>query len=166
MWRWMAEAILAGVLLGTAARLAMRVLAWLAGSAGGFSRGGSVEIVVFGALLGAPIALALFLLRQWRGWTHPWIGLWTALALYIGALARPSPSAQAALASSPLPGWQVLLIFGLVFFAFGLWIDLARARGIDCAGCREGPSQLSACGVARVKGAMTASKVSPDAVTI
>lgn len=124
MWRWMAEAILAGVLLGTAARLAMRVLAWLAGSAGGFSRGGSVEIVVFGALLGAPIALALFLLRQWRGWTHPWIGLWTALALYIGALARPSPSAQAALASSPLPGWQVLLIFGLVFFAFGLWIDL------------------------------------------
>lgn len=122
--RWIAEAILAGVLLGTAARLAMRVLAWLAGTGGGYSRGGSVEIVVFGALLGAPIALAIVLLRQWRGWRHPWIGLWTALALYIGALARPSPSAQGALAASPLPGWQVLLVFGLVFVAFGLWIDV------------------------------------------
>lgn len=122
--RWMAEATLAGVLLGAAARLAMRVLAWLAGTSGGYSRGGSVEIVVFGALLGTPIALAVMLLRQWRGWRHPWVGVWTALALYIGALARPSPSAQAALASSPLPGWQILLIFALVFVAFGLWIDL------------------------------------------
>lgn len=122
--RWIAEAILAGVLLGTAARLAMRVLVWLAGSGGGFSRGGSVEIVVFGALLGTPIALAIMLLRQWRGWRHPWIGVWTALALYISALARPSPSAQAALAASPLPGWQILLVFGLVFVGFGLWIDL------------------------------------------
>jgi protein-S-isoprenylcysteine O-methyltransferase Ste14 len=102
----------------------MRVLVWLAGTGGGFSRGGSVEIVAFGALLGAPIAMAILLLRQWRGWPYPWIGLWSALALYIGALARPSPSAQAALASSPLPGWQIVLTFGLVFLAFGLWIDL------------------------------------------
>jgi protein-S-isoprenylcysteine O-methyltransferase Ste14 len=122
--RWIAEAILAGGLLGAAARLAMRALAWLAGTSGGYSRGGSVEIVVFGALLGAPIALAIVLLRQWRGWRHPWIGLWIALALYLGALARPSPSAQAALASSPLPAWTILLVFGLVFVAFGLWIDL------------------------------------------
>jgi protein-S-isoprenylcysteine O-methyltransferase Ste14 len=122
--RSIAEALLAGVLLGTAARLAMRVLAWLAGTSGGYSRGGSVEIVVFGALLGAPIALAILVLRQWRGWRHPWIGLWTALALYIGALARPSPSAQAALSASALPGWQILLVFGLAFVAFGLWIDV------------------------------------------
>ena len=122
--RWSAEAIVAGVLLGTAARLAMRVLVWLAGGAGGFSRGGSVEIVVFGALLGAPIALAVFAVRQWRGWQHPWVGVWTGLALYLAAVARPSPSAQSALAASALPGWQIFLIFGLVFVAFGLWIDL------------------------------------------
>jgi protein-S-isoprenylcysteine O-methyltransferase Ste14 len=122
--RWIAEAILAGVLLGAAARLAMRVLAWLAGTGSGFSRGGSVEIVVFGALLGAPLALAVFGIRGWRRWRHPWVGVWTALGLYIGALARPSPSAQAALAASPVPGWQILLLFGLVFLAFGLWIDL------------------------------------------
>lgn len=122
--RWTAEAILAGVLLGATARLAMRVLAWLAGSAGGFSRGGSVEIVVFGALLGAPLALAVFVVRQWRAWRHPWIGVWTGLALYLAAVARPSPSAQSALAASPVPGWQIFVLFGLVFLAFGVWIDL------------------------------------------
>ena len=120
----MAEAILAGVLLGTAARLAMRVVVWLAGSTGGFSRGGSVEIVVFGALLGTPVALAIFTVRQWRGWQHPWVGVWTGIALYLAAVARPSPSAQSALATSPVPGWQIVLLFGLVFVIFGLWIDL------------------------------------------
>jgi protein-S-isoprenylcysteine O-methyltransferase Ste14 len=122
--RWLAEALLAGVLLGAAARLAMRVLAWLAGSSGGFSRGGSVEIVVFGALLGAPVAFAVFGIRQWRRWGHPWVGVWTGLALYLAAVARPSPSAQSALAASPLAAWQILLVFGLVFLGFGLWIDL------------------------------------------
>ena len=122
--RWIAEAIVAGVLLGTAARLAMRVLVWLAGGGGGFSRGGSVEIVVFGALLGAPIALAVFAVRQWRGWRHPWVGVLAALALYLAAVARPSPSARSALAASSLPGWQIFLVFGLVFLAFGAWIDL------------------------------------------
>lgn len=132
--RMLVEAVIAGALLGATARLAMRVLAWLAGGQGGFSRGGSVEIVVFGALLGAPVALAVFALRRWRGWSHPWVGVWTAAALYLGALVRPSPSAQSALAASPLPGWVILGVFGLVFVAFGLWIDLrwralSRRRG-------------------------------------
>ena len=121
--RWVAEAIVAGILLGVVARLAMRVLAWLSGSAGGFSRGGSVEIVVFGALLGAPVALAVFGIRQWRGWQHAWVGVWTALAIFAAAVVRPSPSAQSALAASALPSWQILAIFALVFGAFGLWID-------------------------------------------
>ncbi len=121
--RWIAEAVVAGVVLGVTARLAMRALAWLAGSTGAFSRGGSGEIVVFGALLGAPIALAVFALRQWRGWHHPWVGVWASLALFAVAVARPSPSARSALAASVLPGWQVLLVFGLVFLVFGLWID-------------------------------------------
>ena len=122
--RLVAEAVLAGVLLGTAARVAMRVLVWLAGTAGGFSRGGSVEIVVFGAILGAPVALAVLAIRQWRGWQHPWVGVWTALTLYLAAVARPSPSAQDALASSPLPAWQIVFVFGTAFLAFGLWIDM------------------------------------------
>ncbi|MBK5297535.1 MAG: hypothetical protein JJE40_10285 [Vicinamibacteria bacterium] len=49
---WCVEALGAGLLLGIGARLAMRVLSWLARTASGFSTGGSVEIVVFGALLG------------------------------------------------------------------------------------------------------------------
>ena len=132
--RMLAEALVAGALLGAMARMAMRLLAWLAGGEGGFSRGGSVEIVVFGALLGAPVALAVFALRRWRGWSHPWVGVWTALALYLAALARPSPSAQSALAASPLPEWAILGVFGLVFVAFGAWIDLrwrALARAVS-----------------------------------
>jgi protein-S-isoprenylcysteine O-methyltransferase Ste14 len=121
--RWVAEAVVAGVVLGAAARLAMRVLAWLSGTAGGFSRGGSVEIVVFGALLGAPVALAVFGIRQWRRWEHAWVGVWVGLALYLAAVVRPSPSAQSALAASPLAGWQIFAIFGAVFLAFGAWID-------------------------------------------
>lgn len=128
---WLAEAVVAGLLLGLGARLVMRGLAWLSGSPGGFSRGGSVEIVVFGAMLGAPIALAVFAIRQWRRWEHAWIGVWVALALYLGAAARPSPSARSALAASPLAPWQIFLAFGLVFLAFGAWIDLRwhRATG-------------------------------------
>jgi protein-S-isoprenylcysteine O-methyltransferase Ste14 len=124
---WAIEAAGAGLLLGAGARGAMRLLAWMSGSTG-FSRGGSVEIVIFGALLGAPVALAILLARQWRGWTHPWVGLWTALALFAAAVARPSPSAAQALASSPLSRWTVLAVFGGVFALFGLWIDLRWRR--------------------------------------
>jgi hypothetical protein len=120
---WVLEALVAGLLLGCGARVAMRVLSWLAGTPAEFSSEGSVEIVVFGTLLGAPFALAVFLLRRWRGWTHPWVGLWASLAVFGALAARPSPSAQSALAASPLPGVAIVLVFGLLFALFGLWID-------------------------------------------
>ena len=124
---WFIEALVAGFLLGCGARVAMRVLSWLAGTAAEFSTGGSVEIVVFGTLLGAPLALGVFLLRNWRGWTHPWVGLWTSLGIFAALAARPSPSAQSALAASPVPGAAIVLVFGALFALFGLWID-ARWR--------------------------------------
>lgn len=124
---WFVEALVAGLLLGFGARVAMRVLSWFAGTSAEFSTGGSVEIVVFGTLLGAPLALGVFLLRRWRGWTHPWVGLWTSLGVFAALAARPSPSAQSALAASPLPGAAIILIFGVLFAVFGLWVD-ARWR--------------------------------------
>ena len=108
----------------------MRALSWLAGAPSGFSTGGSLEIVVFGTLLGAPIALAVFGLRQWRRWAHPWVGLWTSLLLFAALAARPSPSARSALAASPLPGWTILLIFAVLFALFGLWIDVRWHRRV------------------------------------
>jgi protein-S-isoprenylcysteine O-methyltransferase Ste14 len=125
---WLFESVLAGVLLGFGARFAMRVLAWLSGTPGGYSSGGSIEIVVFGTLLGAPLALAIFGLRQWCAWSHPWVGLWTSLVLFSALTLRPSPSAKSALAASPLAGWQILLVFGVLFAAFGLWIDVRWHR--------------------------------------
>ena len=124
---WFLEALVAGFLLGCGARVAMRVLSWLAGTSAGFSTGGSIEIVAFGMLLGVPLALAVFLLRTWRGWTHSWVGLWTSLGVFGALAARPSPSAQSALAASPLPGAAIFLMFGVLFALFGLWID-ARWR--------------------------------------
>ena len=124
---WFFEALVAGLLLGCGARLAMRVLSYLAGTAAEFSTGGSVEIVVFGTLLGTPLALVVFLVRNWRGWTHPWVGLWVSLGIFATLAARPSPSAQSALAASPVPGVVILLVFGALFASFGLWID-ARWR--------------------------------------
>ncbi len=120
---WFLEALVAGFLLGCGARVAMRVLSWLAGTRAGFSTEGSVEIVVFGTLLGLPIALGVFVLRNWRGWTHRWVGLWTSLGIFVALAARPSPSAQSALAATPLPGAAIVLVFGVLFALFGLWID-------------------------------------------
>ena len=124
---WTIEAVAAGLLLGAGARAAMRLLAWMSGPTG-FSRDGSLEIVMFGALLGAPVALAIFLVRQWRGWSQAWVGLWTALVLFAAAAVRPSPSASEALVSSRVPLWAVLAVFGGVFALFGLWIDLRWRR--------------------------------------
>ena len=120
---WFVEALVAGLLLGCGARIAMRVLSWLAGTASAFSTGGSVEIVVFGTLLGTPLALAVFVIRNWRGWTHPWVGLWVSLGIFATVAARPSPSAQSALAASPVPGVVIVLVFGALFALFGVWID-------------------------------------------
>ncbi len=134
---WFLEALVAGFLLGCGARVAMRALSWLAGTPAEFSSEGSVEIVVFGTLLGAPLALGVFLLRNWRGWTHPWVGLWTSLGVFAALAARPSPSAQSALAASPLPGPAIALVFGVLFSLFGLWIDarwrVRRGHGVGRA---------------------------------
>ena len=139
---WFFEALVAGLLLGCGARLAMRVLSWLAGTASEFSTGGSVEIVVFGTLLGTPLALGLFLLRHWRGWTHPWVGLWVSLGIFATLAARPSPSARSALAASPVPGAVIVLVFGALFALFGLWIDARwRVRGRRPAG-PDGQSRM------------------------
>ena len=136
-FRWFLEALVAGLLLGCGARIAMRVLSWLAGTAAEFSTEGSVEIVVFGTLLGFPIALCVFLLRNWRGWTHPWVGLWTCVGVFVAVAALPSRSAQSALAASPLPGAAIVLVFGVLFALFGLWIDVRwrvrRGHGVGQA---------------------------------
>lgn len=136
VFTWFLEALVAGFLLGCGARLAMRVLSWLAAGPAGFSTGGSVEIIVFGTLLGTPIALGIFLLRAWRGWAHPWVGLWISLGIFAAVATRPSPSAQSALAASPLPGAVIFLVFGVLFALFGLWIDVRWRVG---RGRRAGP---------------------------
>ena len=54
---WIVLAACAGLILGLGARLAMRVVAMQADVGPEFSLGGSVDVVLFGVMVGAPIAL-------------------------------------------------------------------------------------------------------------
>jgi hypothetical protein len=51
--RVLVASCLSGLALGLAARLAMRFVALESGMAGGFSAGGSLEVIAFGAIVGA-----------------------------------------------------------------------------------------------------------------
>jgi S1-C subfamily serine protease len=53
---WIVSALCAGVWLGIAARIAMRFIALEAGVSPGFSSGGSLEVILFGAMIGMPVA--------------------------------------------------------------------------------------------------------------
>lgn len=96
---WLLLAACAGLILGVAARIAMRVVALQAVVAPAFSWAGTVEIVVFGALVGAPVALVFWACRA-RLHLPPWSSVAAGLLIY-GALAVwPPPSARSALSGS------------------------------------------------------------------
>jgi hypothetical protein len=72
-----------GVLLGIAARLVMRFVARESGLDGAFSVEGSLEVVIFGALIGAPVAWLFFALRPRVSLRFPWAGVLCGLCLFL-----------------------------------------------------------------------------------
>jgi hypothetical protein len=120
---WLALAAGAGVALGIAARIAMRIVALQADAPPAFSLGGSVEIVLFGAMLGAPVALVFWMCR--RRWRLPsGSGVVLALGLFAILAARPSPAARGALAATDDAPFVTAMIFGAAFAAYGLVLEL------------------------------------------
>jgi hypothetical protein len=112
---------------GVAARLVMRLIALSAGGGGSFSVGGSLEVVAFGAILAAVLALATELLRKWI--PRRWLGSAIAVAAFGIFALLPPPAARSALATAPESGPLAFALFALLFLAYGVLLDrLPKAR--------------------------------------
>lgn len=121
-------ALAAGLVLGVMSRLAMRFVALESGLAGGFSAGGSLEVVLFGALVGAPVALMFALLRPHMAWKRPWLGVATGLSLFAALAAFQPPAARSALDGTPDTPGATALAFAVVFLLWGAGLDWFASR--------------------------------------
>ncbi len=120
---WLLLAASAGVVLGVAARIAMRLIALQAGVSSGFSLGGSVEVVLLGAVLGTPVALAFWACRLY--WRLPaWSGVLLALGLFAILALWPTPAARGALAATTDAPVVTAVIFAAAFLAYGVVLEL------------------------------------------
>lgn len=114
-------AIACGALLGVAARIAMRFVARESGLDSAFSVGGSFEVVAFGALIGAPIALLFFVFRRRVDVPAPWLGLLFGLVLFLLFAVIPPPAARSALADTPDTPVFTAITFAALFLGWG-WV--------------------------------------------
>jgi hypothetical protein len=116
--------LLLGVGLGLAARMIMRVVAWSAGLAGSFSTGGSFEVVLFGAMIGTPVAFGLLVIRERMTRRTRWLGRAVGGILFALFVLLPPESARSAMAATPDPPLLTVLLFGGLLFLFGWSLDL------------------------------------------
>jgi hypothetical protein len=123
-FRLLIAALVAGTVLGVAGRLLMRFIAREAGLPGSFSTGGSLEVVLFGVLLGAPLAAGFWLLRPHLRVPRPLAGLGFGVVLTALLAVFPPPSGRSALANTPDTPLFTLLGFGLLLTLWGTALDL------------------------------------------
>ncbi len=123
--RFVLAAVLAGIVLGVAGRLLMRLIALEAGLPPGYSTGGSLEVVAFGVLLGAPVAIVFWLVRSRISLLRPFAGLTLGTAMTIVLTLLPPPSAQSALAGTNDTPLITLFGFLVLFTAWGAGLEIA-----------------------------------------
>jgi hypothetical protein len=129
--RVLCASISAGVVLGLAGRLAMRVIALESGLTGAFSLWGSLDVVAFGALLGGPAALAFFALRHRLRTRARWPGALVGMLLLGGLVVFRPPSATSALAGTPDTPTVTLLGFTVVFTGWGVILEVLHRLVIE-----------------------------------
>jgi hypothetical protein len=124
-----AGAALGAVILGGGGRAVMRVLALSIGNPAVFSLGGSLEVVLYGAIVGLAggfvAALAAPALRR-----HPLAGgVLLGLLVYAGAVA--TLPAHIAATARPFAAHMPLVwsLFGLCFLLWGLAVGRFARRG-------------------------------------
>ena len=122
-----ALALGAGLWLGVAGRIAMRLVSLEVGGELEFSVMGSVEVVLFGMLLGAPVAVVFWLARS--RWKLPaWSGLIVGLLLFVAIALLPPDPARSALAATPDSPASTALLFGLAFASYGALLGALSRR--------------------------------------
>ncbi len=125
---WLGLATCSGLALGLAGRAAMRLVALQADVSPEFSWGGSAEVVLFGTLVGTPVALIFWALRA-RFRLPVWAGVWVGLAVFSVMATFPSPAARSALSGIPDAPVATAVVFAGAFVAYGLVLEaLWRAR--------------------------------------
>ena len=119
---WIGLALGAGLTLGVAARVAMRLVALQANVNPEFSLAGSLEVVLFGIVGGAPLALIVWACRyQFR--LPVWTGLTAGLLLFAALAIWPPPAARSALGATPDAPSATAAVFALVFAVYGMVLD-------------------------------------------
>lgn len=118
---------LGALVIGGGGRLVMRMIATLAGLPGGFSTGGTAEVLLYGALIGAAGALVGLALAR-VGLRSIGLGLSVGLLTFAGTLLTLPPHIAASVRpfASIMP--TVLILFGACFLLYGLVMAAALER--------------------------------------
>lgn len=122
--RLLVTSVLAGLLLGVAARVVMRFVALESGLDPGFSAGGSLEVIAFAALVGAPLAGIFLATRRRIAVPLPWAGLVYGAAVFSVLVAWPPAAARSALEGTTDTPAATTAAFGLLFIAWGVALEL------------------------------------------
>lgn len=121
-------ALIASVVFGVALRVVMRIIGILSFGAEGFSWGGTIEVVLLGVIIGAPLALAFFVLRSRLKWPRPWAGVALGAALFAATAFRPPPAARSALAVTADPPLATAALFAALWIGYGLLLEYLHTR--------------------------------------
>ncbi len=124
-------ALFAALALGVGARLVMRLISRASNLPGSYSTGGSVEVVIFGGLIGFPAALAFFALRQRVKTRLAWPGLAFGGMMFLGLALLPPSSARSAMANTPDPPVTTAVLFLTLFLLFGALLELHWWRWLE-----------------------------------
>lgn len=123
--RMIAGSLVAGLTLGIAGRILMRIVALQSGVPSGFSIGGTGDVVAFGFLLGTPVSVVFWLLRPLVRVRRPLAGLLLGILVAGGFALLPPPSARSAMAATPDDPLSTVIEFAVLLALWGLALDAA-----------------------------------------
>ena len=116
--------------IGLGGRIAMHIIGRLADKLEGFSFAGSMDVVLFGALIGAPAGIVFVLLWNRMGAWKFLRGLTAGFLTYaVTIVAIPSRFTELAMAFDQLL-IPVIMIFGACFLFFGIVVEHNVARSL------------------------------------
>ncbi|MGI9551192.1 MAG: hypothetical protein ACR2MT_08340 [Aurantibacter sp.] len=120
--------LVAGMLIiGMGGRLAMRIIALLGGQQGGFSWGGTLDVVAFGLITGAISGVIYGMIEKYGFSTKLLNGGLYGILLFVALLVLPIEGKGAAKAFPDLQ-LSIYLIFGVTLIVYGIILAYAYKR--------------------------------------